>query len=182
MERVVLIALNVLIVVNVEIIHFLQYAILAILLFQVLGSYFATFWWGTVLGFIDELYQYIILSPNSDYFDFNDVFLDQIGLLLGMIMLYLYKQREKTETVFLARTSALVGLTLSLAVGLLAMYYNGSISVMPSEGATFEMIHKHIPGFWRTIPPNETFHVMGPLEGIITIGLMFLIIKPLRYN
>ena len=75
-------------VLNIEAIHFFQYAILALLLFPLLRSYSMTLFWGTLLGAIDEAYQYFYLSPDrTDYFDFNDVILDLIGVAFGLILI-----------------------------------------------------------------------------------------------
>ncbi|MDZ7740344.1 MAG: hypothetical protein U5Q03_00930 [Bacteroidota bacterium] len=69
----------------VEAIHFLQYAVLALLLFPLLRNYYKVIFWGLLLGFADEAYQHFYLDPGSKYFDFNDVLLNGDRAVLGVI-------------------------------------------------------------------------------------------------
>jgi len=69
----IVLSLNTILVVNIEIIHFVQYAFLALLVFPLFHSYQETLFWSTVLGAIDEGYQYLVLAPHrTDYYDFNE--------------------------------------------------------------------------------------------------------------
>lgn len=178
----IILSFNILLVVNIEIIHFIQYCALAILLFPLLKSYRAVFWYGTILGFIDEIYQFIILAPTADYFDFNDVFIDQIGLGIGLMFLFLYKRREADSLPLLARGRTLILLTGVLSLIIVLFFTYGILSVQPDEQAVIELIRKDKVGFWRTVPPQVTFHVMRPLEGIILICVLFLLYSPFKYT
>ncbi len=177
----VILSFNVLLVVNIEIVHFIQYAVLALLLFKVLGSYAAVMCWGTLFGFVDEFYQYLILSPTSDYFDFNDVFIDQIGLAIGLLVLYLYKREESQLTIF-SKKPFLIGMILTLGVLIACFMAVGYLSFVPDDNAFLELIRKDKEGFWRTVPPQVTFHVMRPLEGFLCVLLMIALYWPFKYK
>ncbi|MCD4680446.1 MAG: hypothetical protein K8S00_08675 [Bacteroidales bacterium] len=85
----VVLAFKIIIVHNIEIIHFAQYAGLAILLFPIVKRFGDTVFWATLLGFIDEAYQYLYLKPDgTDYFDFNDVILNLLGAGLGVLLIF----------------------------------------------------------------------------------------------
>ena len=84
----ILIAVNVIMVVNVEIIHIAQYCVMAILIYPLLRNFNLVMLSATLLGALDEAYQYWYLFPEkSDYFDFNDVIINFLGVLLGLIIL-----------------------------------------------------------------------------------------------
>src|SRR6185503_8176167 len=76
-------------VMNIEVIHTVQFGIVALLIFPLTRSFGATLYYTVLLGFVDEWYQHAILYPEkSDYFDFNDVVLDQLGASIALIYLY----------------------------------------------------------------------------------------------
>ena len=76
-----------LIVVNSEMIHFAQYALLGVLLFPLVRSYWLTVVVGTLLGAIDEGIQYWVWTPDMHYFDFNDVLFNLLGTVLGVLLI-----------------------------------------------------------------------------------------------
>ncbi len=73
---------------SVEAVHFFQYAILAIMLIMIFKNIIAVFSISVVLGVIDELYQYFVLYAGDldAYMDFNDMFLNVHGALIGIII------------------------------------------------------------------------------------------------
>lgn len=78
-------------VVNVEMIHFVEFAILAFLLYPISRRFGFTMFLATIGAYIDEWYQYIILYPDREsYFDFNDTLMDQLGMGLALLMIYNY--------------------------------------------------------------------------------------------
>lgn len=91
----VILSYNFLITVPIEIIHFPQYAILALLFaisfdknkskFLVIRILLIV----TFLGIADEIYQYTYLTAKSShYLDFNDFFLNQVGASIGILIYY----------------------------------------------------------------------------------------------
>ncbi len=74
-----------------EAVHFLEYGLLSFLLFRALRhhfpditTYFSAFFLGSLVGIIDEIYQWI--TPNR-YWDFRDVGLNALAVLLFQVAL-----------------------------------------------------------------------------------------------
>ncbi len=88
---------NTLFVMNVEMIHFPQYAIMAGLLYPLTRRFGETVVLATMLGVTDEGYQYLVLHRHwSTYFDINDVTLNLLGAGFGVVLIYL-AQATKTS-------------------------------------------------------------------------------------
>lgn len=77
-----------LLVTNIELIHFPQFALIAVLfLIAGLGSR-AAFLCGSIAGLLDETYQHLVLYagvPNT-YFDVNDILLNAVGAAWGVCL------------------------------------------------------------------------------------------------
>ncbi len=167
----VLLCFNILFVVNVEAVHFLQYAILAILLFPLSRSCSVTMSLAVLAGGLDELYQYLILDNTNFYYDFNDVLLDTIGAGMGLLVL---KIRHTETVVHSLPWYKHPGFFLSLGVacvllvaGLLGHFSINSRSMDP---AFFTLFKKAPDGFWHFPPgPFAKFHILRPIPGLIII-------------
>ncbi len=73
---------------NVEAIHYIQYLIISVLLMKISGSIYYTFFASSILGIIDEAYQYFVLyaiRPHI-YLDYNDMILNVHGAVIGIIV------------------------------------------------------------------------------------------------
>jgi len=168
----ILIAVNVIMVVNVEIIHIAQYCVMAVLLYPLLRNFNLVMVMTTLLGALDEAYQFWYLFPKkSDYFDFNDVIINFLGVLLGLIILrsqgikHAPNNRPWYRSSTFVISSSIIALT---CIGLAA----GWVSIAPPKGgevAVVELVREYKPGFWRIIPPQVKFHVIRPLEFVILI-------------
>lgn len=167
-------AINVIMVVNVELIHVLQYAILAILLFPLIGRYYDVLFWTTFMGAIDELYQYMYLAPTAtDYFDINDVIINMLGAVMGLLLLRSQGIFEIESPVKWYKSSWFKGVFV-LSIIILGLWLFGQLSFYPTENdVVFEFIREFTPGFWREIPPKVLFHVIQPLEGLIILIILF---------
>ncbi len=171
-------------VMNIEVIHMLQFGIIALLIFPLTRSFGATLYYTVMLGLLDELFQYAVLYPDkNDYLDFNDVVLDQLGA--GMMLVYLYScgigshhsgRKWYKSPVLISAGVMVVSVALLLHFSLISVYYSaGSVNPL--------LILSEAPGpeeFWRQAPNlNKVFHVMSPLEGVIIIavicGLFYLL-------
>ena len=90
-----------LLVTNIELIHFPQFALLAVL-FLAAGFEAKTAWLlATLAGFADETYQHHVLyrnNPNT-YFDINDIVLNTIGAAWGTCLFGATKLRAQGATV-----------------------------------------------------------------------------------
>lgn len=170
---------EIIIVHNIEIIHFAQYAGLAVLLYPLAKRFWDTIVWATILGFIDEAYQYLVLKPDgTDYFDFNDVILNVIGVGLGLLLIFsdgFYVYRMEIIKWYKSVTNISL-IVLVIIIGIL--FFSSVIQLYPSVDGSdnyFVLVKVKEVGFWRFV--NETigrFHVVRPLEGIIIIVILTL--------
>jgi len=175
----VVLSFQVIIVHNVETIHFAQYAGLAILLYPIVKRFGDTVFWCTILGAIDETYQYLVLNPlGTDYFDFNDIVLNLIGGGLGVLLLfstgfYIFRTERKAWYKSLVNIALIV---LTIAIGILLL--TSTIQYYPAEDGTaghLILIKEQLDGFWKEVPSlNTRFHVLRPLYGMIIIILLGL--------
>lgn len=79
-----LVAGSTLLMVNsVEHIHYLQYAVLVLILSPVFGRVGLVVAVAILIGAFDEGYQYFVLHPWQPYFDFNDIVLNGFGAVAG---------------------------------------------------------------------------------------------------
>ncbi len=160
-------------VINIESVHYVQYAVGVILVFALCEHYFVSLFLACLIGIFDESYQYFYLAPErTDYFDFNDVITNLLGAGLGLILLRIFQIRQKVKpriirNGFLIPLLSLVALV-SIALG------TKILSVYPSDDS-FMLVKKIQEGWWTTVPPDVTFHVVQPLEGLLIISLLFLI-------
>ena len=168
---------NLLLVHNVEIIHFVQYASFCFVVFPLFGNYNKTLFWCTLAGAIDEANQYLILAPqNTDYYDFNDVILNQLGAGMGLVILFafgFYSVRNIQKRWYL---SAEIIASVAVVVSLIAMYVAGEFSYyMPTQGDAplLVLIKKVYPDFFTEIKHlNVRFHVLSPYAGLIIVALI----------
>jgi VanZ family protein len=178
----VIVSYEVLIVASVEAIHFIQYAFLAIPVFALTLRFGETVFWTTLMGALDEAYQYFLLyADNSEvYFDFNDVVLNLIGAGIGVVMIYTlsnagaFASPEKLKCRGSERTSLLVAASLILA-GLL-LVVSGVVTLYPKADASEAQItlsRKPAPSqFWEKPKRGKPFHILHPVEGIVLAALL----------
>ena len=80
--------INILFVINIEVIHFPQYAMCALIIFPLVGNYTGTLVWTTMAGMLDEAYQYFYLAPtDTSFYDLNDVVTNLIGAVFGLLLI-----------------------------------------------------------------------------------------------
>lgn len=165
-------AVNIIMVVNVEIIHIGQYCVMAILLFPLIRNFNQVMVITTILGALDEAYQYWYLFPEkSDYFDFNDVIINFLGVILGLILVRALGFKSVKDNRVWYKSSIFylsISLGLLVVVGLLTGFVSATAPVGDIH-ATIELVREYKPGFWREIPPRVKFHVVRPLEFVIMI-------------
>ncbi len=179
-----IISLNLLIIVNVEIIHFIQYGLLAILLFPMLGEFFICFFICMLLAFVDEGYQYYCLPIRTTYFDFNDVVLDFIGAGFGLSFLRTFPEistliQEKkwgVKSTWFSWLAILAAAVLCIKLGFLQVY-----SLEEGNDHWTTLVIKKSEGFW-TKDPHGIFHVMSPLEGVLCLSILLIIYQFININ
>lgn len=162
---------------NLEGVHFLQYAILAFLLFPLVNNYWETIYWTTILGIADEALQYWGLIRHWNYFDFNDVVLNLLGAAIGVSILILHG--FPVRELVLKRSAAILSLA-SLLISGLVLFAAGILAFYPSDDGTLAFISlRRIPPeseFWRTYayPSANEHHILEPAEGILLILLLLM--------
>lgn len=165
-----------LIIINIEVVHFVQYAAVAILVFPLVRRYGETVLWCTLLGALDEAWQYFYLAPHrTNYYDFNDVIINLLGSVYGLLLVRaaspafaapVRAQFWKSPPLYAAL--GLIGLVLvAMQLGLMCLY-------APAYGRMrlWSLIREPQEGFWTTVHPQVTFHVVQPIEGLVVLGLL----------
>ena len=172
-----LIALKVIIVINVELIHVVQYGLMAIFIFPLCMNYRETLFWSSLLGALDELYQYIVLTPYiNDYYDFNDVILNMLGVSLGLIFIRVFNVGVgKTKRFFESPANWMIMVG---SLSLLILYVSGIIGIYPADPELdsqklFLFIKEYEAGFWHTIPVARPFHIVRPFEALVIMIILF---------
>jgi len=167
---------KILFVVNIEFVHFVQYAVFAILCFPLTLNYTHTLIWATLAGAFDEAYQYFYLSPHrTDYYDFNDVIINLIGAAFGLIVIKIItpafiKFKWKTfcqSHLFYCLINIGLLIAMAFASNLLGLY--------PTDNEAQYLLVKEMPTqFWSTVYPQIIYHILLPAEGLILIFGLFI--------
>tara|TARA_Y100000385_G_C13100310_1_gene644104 strand:- start:1733 stop:2530 length:798 start_codon:yes stop_codon:yes gene_type:complete len=172
------ITLNTLFVINIEVVHFPQYAFFALLIFPLVKRYQSALIWATLAGIIDEAYQYFYLAPNdTGYYDFNDVLTNLVGASFGLIILKSFSVMNPTPPSFLHRSEIRAFFVMVLLIAVLFLV--GILGIHISDGVQYPIIKKQITSFWTTIPPKITYHVVRPWEGLVVTVLLWFFYWPL---
>jgi len=160
---------------KVEAIHYFQYGALAILLFPLIKRYGDTVFWVSILGVLDETYQYLILTPNFNYFDFNDIILNELGAALGITLIYVFADpvKHRIPARWYKNPSVLSGIMIIIGFGILL--FTGLMDLYPEVNAnqgshSLFTLNRSLPStnFWIQVQGGY-YHVLHPFEGIIII-------------
>jgi len=116
---------------SIEIIHFVQYALFTISLLALFHSPFACVLVASAAGVMDEAWQYFFLYPNQPYFDFNDVVMNTVGVLIGLWTFMLYRPKARVcppeiRSVLTAWVGLLLIVTGLFAAGTFSVYEIGN--------------------------------------------------------
>lgn len=165
---------KILFVVNIEFVHFVQYALFAILCFPLVLNYTNTLIWTVLAGAFDEAYQYFYLAPErTDYYDFNDVIINIVGAAFGLIIIKILNPVFKKFTWLAFLKSPLPYSLLLLAIAIFTAFQTNILALYPSDTATKFLLVKKIPeNFWSKVYPEIIYHIVLPLEGLIIIMLL----------
>lgn len=159
----VVLMLNTILVLNIELIHLVQYGIYALILFPLFQNYFHTLWCCTFLGGLDEAFQYYYLAPDrTNFLDFNDIILNLVGATFGLILI-------RSVPLFNEIKKRARNLRFSIATLLLTVLSLGFLSYK-------DLLMSEVPAtFWITLPSKVTYHVVQPLEAIVILSILLLI-------
>jgi len=172
-------AFNTIIIVNIELIHIIQYAVFAILIFPLMNGYTVTLLLTSLVGGIDEGYQYFYLSPQrTNYYDLNDVVFNTLGGACGLLWLWTgqYPTSYRKVSEILKSWQWLCVLASVTTVALLILV--GKVAYFPTEGieALWTLVRKVPDGFWTSIDNNTiVFHVSLPLEGLFYCIILWVL-------
>jgi len=173
--------INVLFVINIEVVHFFQYAVFALLCYPLTLNYNQSLIISTLAGALDEAYQYFYLAPQrTNYFDFNDVIINLIGVAFGLVIIKIFKPASKTFNLNqFIKSPAFILIVLVSAITSIAIFTNLLGIYHTNTEAQFLLVKKAFDSFWITVHPNITYHVMLPLEGVLITVALWLFYWPL---
>jgi len=165
---------------NIEAIHFAQYMMLAILVFPLLRSYGETVFWVSMMGILDEVYQYLILTPDFSYFDFNDVVLNLIGAGLGVVIVFISSDYPSMKYLIFRKPSFWFFLlffavvSISIFSGVFALY---PVEANATGNEPFLILNRSAPeaNFWTKLGHGRVYHIIRPLEGVIIMCVLFAV-------
>jgi hypothetical protein len=133
-----------------------------------------------MLGAVDEWYQYKILDPGgTDYFDFNDIIMNQLGASVAMILLFSAgidsKKFFRSKWYF---SPALISFFLiCILIFFLSHFSLLHVYSTAQSTNTLFVLSKNPESFpfWRQLKDSEIiYHVLTPAEGIIIFMLLLI--------
>ncbi len=174
----IIISFRLLMTYNIEAIHFVEYMLVAIILYPALRSFGETVFWTTMLGILDEIFQYLFLTPQFEYFDFNDCVLNMLGAGAGMVLIFISAPGLFGRVDLRPWKSPAMFTGILLLIFFIIFIVTGKITVDPTgtaeAGNWFSLNRKTMPDeFWREAYKGRRLHIMGPAEGIIVFYLTF---------
>lgn len=173
---------SVLICAKIEYIHFFQYGLLAFLCLRLSPSIHGVLWGMTLLGILDETYNYVFYPIYTPYLDFNDFVLNFTGVVMG-IMMYcsLFPGKAFYDEEFSGKMYALVFFVVSLfflglASGRIVMNLTvESKPVTAFVNGAFVLAYNSPSSFWTPLNGGGSFHILRPTEGVILLVLMMAV-------
>lgn len=167
---------KILFVINIEFVHFIQYAVFSILCFPLTLSYTQTLIWTTLAGAFDEAYQYFYLAPDrTNYYDFNDVIINLVGAAFGLIIIKIINPVYKkfTWTYFLKTPLLYCIIILSVLIGM--AFATNFLGLYPTDADATHLLVKKMPTqFWSIEYPEIIYHILLPFEGLLIMFGLFL--------
>ncbi|UCG32326.1 MAG: hypothetical protein JSU68_11735 [Phycisphaerales bacterium] len=169
-------------VMNIEIIHVPQYALLALPILALTKRAGETVLWVMLVGAADEAIQYWLLyGTQHTHYDFNDTVLNVLGAGLGVVSaaIILKAGRADGPSCYSAfewfRSSAFaVGAAALLAASLLAAA--GWLRVYPAaEGISAPILLSRQPlpsAYWLDTDWGKTYHIIHPYGGMLAMLLL----------
>jgi hypothetical protein len=190
----VVISYKMLVVFNVENIHFPQYAVLTLPIFALFKHFGATVFWVTLSGAFDEGYQYFVLYRNNNivYLDFNDIVLNLIGAGIGVALIYTLSDLKSESLAFHANSSRkwnksiIFTITACILFGGVSLYAAGTLRFYPEANAPNTLIVlSRIPAptqFWTIPTHGKPFHIFHPVEGMFVSAILIACYSLMDYS
>ena len=165
-------------VVDMEAIHFIQYGLLAALILPITRRYESAFIYATVLGILDEIYQYVVLKPDFSFFDFNCIFLNMLGAGAGLLVLavaFFPPVKQRPWKVFGSPafwfTVAILGIATLFSLHVSVSFYPQAGG--EASGSLFSLYRDSLPDeFWTFLYHNRYYHILRPWEAIAIMSVL----------
>lgn len=170
---------------DVEVVHFPQFAVLAVLIFPIVRCHWRTMFYTTFIGVVDEAVQFYVYNPWPVHLDFNDMIYNQIGAGLGCILVWLaggnMLVRSRPAVRWIGESLRMPPVWLTLAVGLLCtgLYLAGEMTLDPLPGDVKPrfVVRRQGPSrtYWKDAGFGRKFHDLTVPETIAGfLGLLCL--------
>lgn len=187
----VVISYQTLLIFNVEIIHFPQYAVLTLPVFALFGHFGETVFWVTLSGAFDEAFQYFVLHPETSL-DFNDIILNLIGAGIGVVLIYTLSAPKSESLTFHKNPSRewnkylIFAITAWILFGGISLYAAGILRFYPEANAPKALIvlNSQPPPtqFWTILNLGKSYHQLHPIEGIFFSALLIACYSLMDYG
>ncbi len=179
-----LLAFKYLLVVNSEIMHFPQYALVAVLVYVLLGNFPETLFFTIFLGILDEAYQFFVLAPEkTSYVDFNDMWLNAIGGAIGLLIAgSLLPRRLAPKSRYLSPRSPVVITIIMTTLAVALLFFTGILGYQYTPGGPdkYYLMRQTLDTFWTKADFQVTYHIVRPLEGLIGLCLIWAAYLPME--
>ncbi len=166
---------------RIERVHYPQYAILALLLAPVIRDDWAVLLGCTLLGAVDELVQFAWEPHYTGYLDFNDMLLNLLGALCGLLIGRVFWGRGGRAG-RIRRAGCLAALALSASLllgwwaGVVVPYaaVEKPVTVIQTFDGRRALVLSFVDThkFWQTTDFGRRYHVFSPLEGGVVLGVV----------
>lgn len=182
-----ILALYTMMVTNMEAIHYLQYSILAVLIFPLVQRYEDAFISATILGMVDEIYQYLVLNPYFKYLDFNDMILNMLGAGAGLLVITLASSPASRNPRKWYRSSSTIFIGIIIFLGIL-LSLDFPVTFFPVSSNLegwhwFSLYRQNLPDiFWTPLYADRYYHIFRPWEGIVGMSLLTVFYSRIDYS
>lgn len=179
-----------LVVTNIERIHYPQYAILALLLRMALADDFLVAFLATLAGMLDEFMQFVWNPQYTKYVDFNDFVLNALGAVAGVTLFLTLSSRARSAIIVLRKTRMFAYIMTGAVLGLCSLgVWMGRIIVYVAPQEDFHVLTRiggklafvlsfmNNPDFWTVSEYGRRYHILSPLEGLVVLTLLLAVYK-----
>lgn len=158
---------------NIEFIHAIEFGLLAVLIYPLVGRYGDAIAFSLPVMLFDEWYQYQVLFDYVEQFELNDVVLDLLGAGLFLSLMKTLNFGLSNRGVPVLKRSGFYLLSL-MVIGVSACLLTGFVStyIETASENTWLVLNaiKEPYGFWRVHPLiGSSYHVLEPIVGLIII-------------
>ncbi|MBY0506872.1 MAG: hypothetical protein K2X03_23330 [Bryobacteraceae bacterium] len=164
---------------NSELVHFPQYAVFGFAIMALSLSVTETLSWVLLIGGLDEANQYAVIHGGWGIpYDFNDVMLDLIGGMIGVMLCVLWLKVSPRMRHW-RPGAGFVLLTCTVALGALMLLTDHALLYENKQRSDYWFALSRLApkGFWFYDPTwgPRSIHALGPVEGpLFLAGLLFI--------